>query len=1137
MADINQEELAMYKEMGLDQIYMEEMQKQKDARIQGTAAKLEESKKAPTERTEEAQMAKLMPSGEKSYDMSMAPKGIVNGAIKAVGDSANAIIEGADWVENLAAKVGIGSGDLLSDSSKIDWSNKLGLPQNDPDVQIGQHVGQIGSVLAASYGAGALSGSKAVAYGTEAALSYMLTDPDGENFASLARDKMFNLRKGTALYSAMSALAPTHEATTPEDKSSERMKNRFKGMLEGLGIRAMSDAVLWGANRYATNKNNIKAVESFETGRPVETQAAEVVSEASPTTAAVPPAIAREIDPVVEMQLVDILHNELNFTKLPPKPDAVLEAGAKTLIATPEARSAFINKLRNWNPESRVGIGAEEVVALRSLIVGNANDAVLEASKKLALDPRNEEAAFELADSITRKASLENSLGAFEQPVGQELRSNQLVEPAVAGRSMMQSQVSRNAKADYEISKEASTLNKRAQKIYKKELTKLSGGQDKLVAIANANKIISELPDSDFYKIGQEIIVRSGPERAANELSRMAINGLLKFSTATTAAVGNTLALAKRSTDNYVSALYAKGFKGNGRTIEESNAFLHGVFSSIGEGTSSAWNALKTGKEAGPISDLTRVAYNQDPLSKRLGIFGSDNVFVKMLAKMTDATGIASEAPTRALLSQDTLFATMNFRAAQHMEAARLGVSVDDYAKSIAGKAAAEAQAADARWYVFNAKFDEMKNKTIGNIGAAGQRFLESTGGVAGPMANALFPFLRATANGIDIAVEQNPFSALIKAAGAAPKSVERYDHLARATTSGALLGGMMYMMHNKYLTRDTDYTKKTAFDRGNTTGPLPFALQFGDTQVSLQKLDPMKQLAYTSQLLLDASSYMKEEQYGQLADATLSAITKTFTPHMLMDSFGRFTEAMSDASKVGGGVALEKLAADYASRFIPASGILEDISEMNDSYKLSTQAYSGFLDRLERTVRSKMPGMSEDVPADLNIFAEPIRRGNGMFDLINPFQVSVQDEGTEFENKLKELNQIYEELRPLNPDIENIGMLQMPPAKIRFPTGIDVPLDAKEYLKYVEYSAGTRDFKTGKHIKGDGFLKAEYKKALANEKLFSQRTIIEYNLAVDIVGGLFSSLRAMAGEAMLKEPSVMMKHDKILKRLQGAKK
>lgn len=146
----------------------------------------------------------------------------------------NGVVTLTDAAENYAASKGLGTGDLLDGSEKIQSS--YGANELDRTGKLSRAVTNFAAPVLATVASG---GGNLAAAGVGAAYNFFALDPKSERISDLL--------KGTAVDEVpIASDVVDYLRTKPGDTE---MTARFKNMAEGLGIDAALGVMLWGAAR------------------------------------------------------------------------------------------------------------------------------------------------------------------------------------------------------------------------------------------------------------------------------------------------------------------------------------------------------------------------------------------------------------------------------------------------------------------------------------------------------------------------------------------------------------------------------------------------------------------------------------------------------------------------------------------------------------------------------------------------------------------------------------------------------------------------------------------------------------------------------------------------------------------------
>lgn len=230
----------------------------------------------------------------------------------------------------------------------------------------------------------------------------------------------------------------------------------------------------------------------------------------------------------------------------------------------------------------------------------------------------------------------------------------------------------------------------------------------------------------------------------------------------------------------------------------------------------------------------------------------------------------------------------------------------------------------------------------------------------AWPASRIVVPFVRTPINLMKTTVEHSPFAPLltewrddVKAGGAradvalAKMAVGMGYGVAIATAAGyGMVTGAA----------PADKTERQALE---ATGWKPFSIRVGDNYVDYRRMDP-----FSSILGIAATLGQPQTPHGKpvdLASAFVSGFLGQLTDKTFLTGLSDFVAAASDES----GTKIEAWVKRFAGSFVPA--IASQTAQIIDPSKRVTET-------LADTMQSRIPGMSQNLPAQRDILGDPLR-------------------------------------------------------------------------------------------------------------------------------------------------------------------
>jgi len=239
-------------------------------------------------------------------------------------------------------------------------------------------------------------------------------------------------------------------------------------------------------------------------------------------------------------------------------------------------------------------------------------------------------------------------------------------------------------------------------------------------------------------------------------------------------------------------------------------------------------------------------------------------------------------------------------------------------------------------------------------------------------------PFVRTPANIVKFALERTPANIpriVYKAAKGELTGGVLSEDVAKALT-GSMLGFSSYLMAKEGYITGGGPKGSAERDELFRSGWLPYAFKLGDKYYSFARLEPLASILGISADFAELEKHMKEDEKIKVAAAIGKSVSKNFTSKTFVQGFSNLNDAISDPGRFG-----EKFIQNLGGSVIPSvsGGITRAIDP-------EIREVRGILD----TVKSRIPGLSETLPAKINVWGEPIERpGSPALRFLSPIQVS----------------------------------------------------------------------------------------------------------------------------------------------------
>lgn len=344
--------------------------------------------------------------------------------------------------------------------------------------------------------------------------------------------------------------------------------------------------------------------------------------------------------------------------------------------------------------------------------------------------------------------------------------------------------------------------------------------------------------------------------------------------------------------------------------------------------------------------------------------------------------------PLRLLQAEDALFQAVGRRMELHKQATRQAfeAGIDPRANPKEFAAFVEGAVRNPTGEATAAATDRARYQTftkpLGEAGRALQHFTN-----AHLAAKFIIPFVRTPINIVKFAGERTPlglFSKNVREELAAGGD-RRATMLARMSIgSGAMYTIFQAAMDGRITgSGPTDPDAKKAW---RDAGYQPFSIKFGDKWYAYGRFEPLGILfgiaadgASIAKEFKDKGDQAFEDDFVKFTSALAASATANLSDKTWLRGVSEAIEAWQDPERYG-----ERWAQSFAGTAVPT--ISAQIARVQDPLLRQAQSFTD-------TWKSRIPGMSEDLPPVLNIWGEPIvREGSFGPDLLLPIWQSTHE-------------------------------------------------------------------------------------------------------------------------------------------------
>ncbi len=1115
----------------------------------------------------------------------MAPfQGIKQGLVKLAETGVNGFIDVVDGFENIAAKQGLGTGDLIQSTDRVDWSSQTGKPTDDISTRVMKTLIQYSAPMVAT---GLAGGGLAASMAAGAASDFMLMDPKNERLSTILVNDVPELKNYPVAYSFAKALS-----NNPDESSIEgRYKNMVEGALLAGGIAGAvktTSGIFRGlskiyAGRQATNTlaeiaaSTEKAALRGEPGvippENMQGNTSGVVGATEPTAQPAPlydyaPTRETPTGPQTNLNNDNVVEFVKNFAQENQKTPEMLFRGTKTfdeldaeaqaIIRSPEKLSTLLS----WKLGERPLSDAETKAA--QYIMAGTHQQLQEAAMQ-AVKSGNPEDLLHFKNLVSTFNYINEVRVGAGSEMGRALNAHKLA-----------ADVANMTVEDFNKMLDADTKQKLVT-----EALKMHGGSDQVADLATAVTAIGEMGPEEATKALLKSQGYREPGKVAEIVKYSLVNGLLTFKSAGAALVSNAFMLMKRNVDNYAAAGigFVRGTK-DAVTFAQANGYARANVASFAESLGSVWTAMTSNKQAGPANVLKLgLVPRVSPVSaEALNI--PDNTWAwRRLGNMVDAVGYGLSVTSRLTASSDAFFGTMAYRGSRMQQsiaaaeqlspegkagfkqlyladktlsqdmrmaaeaAGKQNMSYGEYQRFIQSKlgtttvADHEAAALDAQTLTFAKRLNPASDSFIESTGARVDELLQEKL----PIARVVFPFFRTNVNIVQSTIENSPLGAFapsilrkIRAGGA-----EGDLALAKVVTGSGIVGASAWLAHEGLATgpetRNPDLLK--ALEESGQ-GWQPDSLLINGKYISMRRFEPFNSLLRLGATLNIMRDHLSDEDYTSLAHLAGAAVVDVATPEMLVANYGSFLNAFGEMTKYNADTTPEtdKFLAGLAQRVVPSE--IRDVRYVVDPYKLDTHAdpsndahgaFSGIAKFTEAVVnqwKSQVPHFSESLTAERNMFAEPLYNTGGWASLFQPYTITAKG-GTALMEKLQNLSDYYKVQSRVNPDLPFLALSK--PSRVIDIHGIKMTLTNDEYKRFELYSAGYD--KNGDPIAGkEGTLRSTLESTLESYKdVDPNMSRKQYEVMVGKVSQQVLKFRSNGKKLLLNDTDFMDRWQKAL--------
>lgn len=381
------------------------------------------------------------------------------------------------------------------------------------------------------------------------------------------------------------------------------------------------------------------------------------------------------------------------------------------------------------------------------------------------------------------------------------------------------------------------------------------------------------------------------------------------------------------------------------------------------------FTGMKTGLRKGVAKffEMAKKGHVEEDLTKWNQEIGSAlGAFERSPSKILRGLAPIISFPTRLLRAEDMLFRNIAYDSEINASAMRIAIK-----EGFSGKE-------------LTRKYTKLiNNPTKGMLESAGEyadyaTFLDAPGKIsksfqqvrdAVPGGRFLLPFVLTPGNLLKRGVEMIPGLGLAIQTDKL-KGAELSDVLTKQVMGGSVMAYFASLYLDGRMTGGvpSDKAERDAFFR---QGKLPWSIKIGDSWVQYSRIEPFKTVLSSVAVLGDGYAKRNEEPAPEVITAMALDLGRSFLDSSYMAQTADFITAIQrgeDSTE-----AIQKMISRTTSAFVPFSGLQRSLvraSEAVEEGEATLRQPKGFI----QILKSQTPLLSEQVPARLDIWGEPIK-------------------------------------------------------------------------------------------------------------------------------------------------------------------
>src|SRR5487761_578011 len=265
----------------------------------------------------------------------------------------------------------------------------------------------------------------------------------------------------------------------------------------------------------------------------------------------------------------------------------------------------------------------------------------------------------------------------------------------------------------------------------------------------------------------------------------------------------------------------------------------------------------------------------------------------------------------------------------------------------------------------------------LGKTGKAGALLIQSN-----PVGKALFPFYKTPVNLVKGAAHFSPYGYY---KGLLTGDLEMQT---KGLIGSSVAAGLANLAMNNLVTGGgpINFKERQTLE---ATGWSPYSLKIGNRFISFNRAEP---IGLVLGLAADAVLANLNEEGAEAASRSQTFVNYLSRNVANLPFLMKLSAVVDSLTHLGEGNTAERVADNLVSSAVVPSG-LKTIAQAEDPI-FRTPQYGGISDPLEgltQTIESRVPGLTKNVPADIDVTGNPVKRAPSSVGGANPFPVTTQ--------------------------------------------------------------------------------------------------------------------------------------------------